>query len=179
VTEEWKAIPGYEGMYEVSNWGRVRSFVKIGRKLNELTPKPRFLTIHIRFDRYQSVDLTKNRVREKVHVHRLVAKAFIGPIGKGMHVAHLDGNPSNNDLTNLRICSPKENESHKKDHGTYYGRGITPGQDCWRAKLRDEQVIEMRDLSKAGWSQQELADRFSVTQTNVSLIVRRKTWSHI
>lgn len=97
--ETWKAIKGYEGLYEVSNTGKVRS-LKFG-KVKELSPG--------NSSRYLIVDLCKEGKRQHFKVHRLVVEAFIGEIPKGLVVNHKDENPQNNNVDNLEICTQKYN----------------------------------------------------------------------
>src|SRR3990167_9197731 len=92
----WKAIPGYEGLYEVSNMGDVRS-VRRGRNLK---PWPR--------SGYPSVRLGKNSKWRTVH--RLVLLAFVGQ--SALHANHKNGHKSDNRLTNLEYCTQQANNIH-------------------------------------------------------------------
>jgi len=91
--ENWKSVVGYEGLYEVSNRGNVRS-LKCGRV--------RPMKKHINPRKYEKLCLTKNNMKHTVSVHRLVGEAFLMPINDKTTIDHIDQNPSNNDLTNLR-----------------------------------------------------------------------------
>lgn len=93
--EIWKPVLGFEGRYEVSNLGNVKSLTR-----NKLL-KPR--SNH----RYLFVDLGKDR--ERKYIHRLVWETFVGPIPKGLQINHLDENKLNNSLTNLSLVTPREN----------------------------------------------------------------------
>lgn len=111
--EEWKPVPGYEGHYEVSSEGRVRSLRRelysdrwagyrtIGERIMKPTPGG---TIG-----YLSVDLRLNRQRKTHTVHTLVAAAFLGPRPEGMDVMHADDDPQNNRLENLSYGTRSEN----------------------------------------------------------------------
>ena len=103
--EEWKDIPGYEGKYQVSNLGNVKS-LNYNRTGKEKILKPGKNT-----DNYLFVDLCKNGKEKKYLVHRIVAEAFIPKIEEKTHVDHIDGNRQNNVYTNLRWCTPKENSN--------------------------------------------------------------------
>lgn len=101
--EIWKAIPNYEGLYDGSNWGRVRSlnYNKTGQ-IRILKPgKTKF--------GYERVCLCKDRKRKWFSMHRLVYEAFNGKIPEGMVIDHVDGCKTNNNLSNLRCVTPKEN----------------------------------------------------------------------
>lgn len=94
--EEWKDIPGWDGFYQVSNFGRVRSKKGI-RKLN-LTK-----------DGYYQVQLNYKKKKQTINVHRLVWLAFNGEIPPNMEVNHIDENKLNNNLSNLNLLSHKDN----------------------------------------------------------------------
>lgn len=110
MPEEWKDVEGYEGRYQVSNKGRIRSVdrwsvVNGGKFLR----KGRVFSLHPDRYGYITVALNKKEGGSAKHfrVHRLVAKAFIGD--SNMDVDHIDGNRSNNAVTNLRYVTPREN----------------------------------------------------------------------
>ena len=105
MEEVWKDIPGYEGFYEVSNFGRVKS----------LHLKPKILNPKAPSHRYKRVSLSVGGVKKQHSVHRLVLLAFIGP--SNLQVNHIDGDKNNNTLTNLEYCTPKENINHAWDTG--------------------------------------------------------------
>lgn len=98
--EIWKDIEGYEGDYQVSNFGRVKS-LKFGK---ELILKPVITT-----KKYLQVNLCKNKIRKVYHIHRLVAQAFISNPNSLPQVNHKDENPSNNSVENLEWCDCKYN----------------------------------------------------------------------
>lgn len=101
--EIWKDIKGYEGLYQVSNQGRVRSlnYLKTGKTV---VMKPVNNGVN-----YFSVLLTKNGKQEKNYIHRLVAEAFLENPFNLPEVNHKDENPSNNVVDNLEWCSHKYN----------------------------------------------------------------------
>lgn len=105
--EIWKAIPDYEGLYDGSNWGRVRSlnYNKTGQ-IRILKPsKTKF--------GYEIVGLRKEGKREWFYVHRLVYEIFCGEIPEGLVIDHVDGDKNNNRLENLRVCTQKENQNNQ------------------------------------------------------------------
>lgn len=117
--EVWKDIKDYEGFYQISNFGRVKSLL---RKINYINGsiciyKERILL----FDNaksnklnqcYKRVTLSKNNVPKRFQVHRLVGIYFLeNPLNKPC-VNHIDGNPSNNNFLNLEWCTHSENELH-------------------------------------------------------------------
>ena len=105
--EEWKDIPEYEGLYQASNLGRVKSIKRIdalGRRL-----KGKILKLQINRTGYYIVALSKNSIVKKYQVHRLVYEAFNGQIPEGYEINHLDERPVNNRLENLNLVTHKEN----------------------------------------------------------------------
>ena len=101
MMEEWRAVPGYEGLYEVSNKGNVRNV-----RRNTL------LRLQKTNDGYIRVFLYKNGIRTVLSVHRLVAKIFIENPDNLPQVNHRDENPSNNNVDNLEWCTAKYNLSY-------------------------------------------------------------------
>ena len=120
--EVWKAIPGYEGFYEVSDQGRVRSvdrMVHNPRGLDRLM-RGRVLKRQTSNNGYYTVGLSKLGKPAMHPVHRLVAYTFLGTRPDGHHVRHLDGNPLNNRLENLAYGTPQENEDDKNSYGSVH-----------------------------------------------------------
>lgn len=105
MKEIFKQVKGFEGLYEVSNYGRVKSFH---------TKKPRILKHHLsgRDKSYPYIKLFKDEKRHGVPIHRLVAIAFIPNPENKKEVNHIDGNKQNNYFKNLEWVSPKENIRH-------------------------------------------------------------------
>ena len=102
MEEIWKPVLGYEGLYEVSNFGRVKSiFYK--RQGKEIILKPCFARD------YLTVMLCKNKTKKHHSLHRLVWEAFTGPIPEGMQVNHINEDKTDNRLENLNLMTCKEN----------------------------------------------------------------------
>lgn len=116
-TEIWRPIKGYEGLYEVSNLGRVKSLAKyLGSKGGSLRPvKERILRQYLSNNGYWLVKLSKDKVAKGYLVHRLVAFAFQDVCGEwfeGSQVNHKDENTKNAAATNLEFCSVQYNNSY-------------------------------------------------------------------
>lgn len=108
MKEVWKDVPGYEGLYQVSNLGRVKSLPKKGGWSQAKILRPRY-------DRngYNRVGLYKNGKSNEAKVHRLVATVFLGKAPEGKTtINHKDGNHSNNCVDNLEWASQLENNLH-------------------------------------------------------------------
>lgn len=173
----WKAIPGYEGFYEVSSCGDVRSLGRIvlRKKVGPYKVNSRVLRAKRKGASYLGVTLCKNGSRKDFYVHRLVAMSFIGEIPRGMFVCHKDGNGENNRLENLKIGTPKENSFDRKVHGTE-----TVGSKHGMSKLVEEDVSIIKSLLEDGnFSQQQIANKFGVSRESVSRIKTGKGWGHV
>ena len=171
--EIWKAIPGYEGYYEISDSGRIQSITRIirstGNKAHNRMVKGRLLVPSLSRG-YHSYALWKDHRLKTVTAHAMVAFAFIGPRPDGMYVCHGDGVRCNNRLSNISYKTPTENSADALRHGTR-PKGETHGA----AKLTKDQVDEIRTLSGIV-SQDQIARKFKIGQTQVSRIVRFRHW---
>ena len=116
MNEEWKDIEGYENLYQVSNFGRVKSLPKEKQFGNSFyITKEKILENQRDKDGYLEVNLYKNKKGKHYKIHRLVAKAFILNLENKPEVNHIDGNKENNCVINLEWVSPKENINHAYD----------------------------------------------------------------
>lgn len=119
MEEIWKDIPSYEGYYQVSNLGNFRSLPRVIRYKNNGTRNylaKRLLTETTK-DNYQRITLMKEGVKTRYQAHRLVALAFIPNPENKPCINHIDGNKSNNVVTNLEWCTPSENMTHADNTG--------------------------------------------------------------
>ena len=118
--EVWRDIPGYEGHYQVSDHGRVRS---LDRKVpnkgygGTMLRRGRVLSMVADHKGYLLVRIFLKGVRKRARVHRLVLEAFIGPCPDGMECCHNDGDPSNNHISNLRWDTRINNRQDAIRHG--------------------------------------------------------------
>jgi hypothetical protein len=111
MAETWRPIPGYEGRYDVSDQGRVRSWLGWGK------PVPHVLACDRSSLGYVRVTLHLSGRQSTITVHRLVMQAFVGPPPEGLEVRHLDGDRTNNRLSNLRYGTASENMQDRIRHG--------------------------------------------------------------
>lgn len=134
-SEIWKDIKGYEGLYQVSNLGRIKSFSK--RK--ELIRKP---TKNKKRNGYLEISLFKNNKEKRFKVHRLVAEAFIPNPENKEEVNHIDGNKSNNNKNNLEWVTDKENKEHAWKNGLMNSNHKKVKIICNETKEEFESVVE-------------------------------------
>ena len=111
--ENWKPIKGYEGLYEVSDEGRVRSLDREITYSNGRMHiyKGKIMQLRIKKDGYVTIRLSKEGLDKQKLVHRLVYEAFNGTIPEGMQVNHIDEDKTNNRLDNLNLMTCKENNN--------------------------------------------------------------------
>ncbi|WP_445446613.1 NUMOD4 domain-containing protein [Citrobacter freundii] len=170
--ERWRPVLGFEGLYEISNFGRVRSvsrWVNIGsgKRLSE----GKIIAQSIKAG-YPTVCLCNRGVEKYRSVHRILAEAFI--VGSGDVVRHIDGDKLNCVEENLAWGSYAENESDKRDHG----RNVF-GESHGQAKLTTEKVRQIRDMHLRGITQLSIAKSMGVSRATVSCVIRGETWGHV
>ena len=170
MAENWKAIPDYEGWYEVSDYGRVRSVERTTRHGHKR--KQRVLKATPQGGKYLKVDLSRdNRQRTRL-VHQLVLEAFVGP-RDGKQACHNNGIRTDNRLENLRWGTISENALDRSKHG----RATPKGQASPRAILTVSDVREIR-----AWPRyvRGLYARFSfVSKATVDAVRSGYNWKHV
>lgn len=171
MSENWRPVLGYEGLYEVSDTGRVRScartvylyggrsYLRKGREVARTSDK----------DGYQKVHLSKNGKSRHHTVHSLVLEAFGTTRPEGLVCRHLDGNPANNHIDNLAWGTQSENHRDCYEYGGTHGRG----------KLTREQVLEIRARLAEGARQADLAREYGVHFMNIHAIKTREHFGYL
>ena len=173
--EVWRSVPGFDGWYEVSNLGRVRSW-RTRAKLCWRAEKPRLLKGGLNPDGYRIVKLTHAVLGKLVVVvHHLVLAAFIRPRPDGMVCDHLNANRADNRLENLRWVTPSENIAHAAELGRMDGR---PGARS-QSPLSIDDVREIRRLRQAGNKLQPIASLFGVSTSTISRIALGHGWKDV
>lgn len=172
--EIWKPVPGYEGMYEVSDRGRARSLIHAGT----FRRTPKILKGAVGRNGYIVYGFMSrnNEQRKTVKAHRIVLLAFVGKCPKKFCAAHLDGDKKNNNLRNLKWASYKENCAHRVEHGTDYR-----GEGNPRALLRDQDVYEIRELYGRGFEPIEITRKYypKIPSYVVWKAATRRSWKHL
>lgn len=176
--EVWKPVLGYEGVYEVSNLGRVRSLDRqVANRWGTTRSVPGTIrTIAVKREGYCFVNLFCKQRAKPMYVHRLVALAFL-PNPEGLpQVNHLDGDKSNNRVDNLEWCDASQNCQHAVDQQLYES---VRGEDSPSSKLTESDVIRIRQLHSDGMLQKDIAARFGVGRKAITKIVNRQRWKHV
>ena len=140
--EQWKDIKGYEDIYQISSFGRVRSMDRYVKRNNSLlSVKEKILKCSIDGRGYLKVGLHKNGKRQNSKIHQLVAVAFLNhiPCGYNLVINHIDFNKLNNHKDNLEIVTQRTNSNHKhlKDgkSSIYTGVDLKKSNNKWRANI--------------------------------------------
>lgn len=166
MDEIWKDVPGYEGEYQASNLGRVRSLERLVRcNSGYRTVKGKILKQHIR-NQGGHLGCSLGAKCHNIGVHRVVALAFIGEAPEGMEVLHINGNPTDNRPENLRYGTQSENILDVY----YQGK-------AWRKLTRDD-VQAIRFGIWSGHTREELAFEYGVQPDTIRDIDlgRRYAW---
>lgn len=171
--EQWKPVKGFEGVYEVSDQGRIR---RLTTRVGRVRQEPRLLKAHISAFGYERVFLYRtSRIRR--YVHNIVMEAFVGDRPEKYDVNHKDGNRANNALSNLEYLTRAENIRHGRDVLGHVGGG-KKGQPTY--KLTPSAVREIRTLHEQhGVSRLELSRRYNVHTSTIRGVINRETWKEI
>ena len=171
IDEVWKDISGYDGRYQVSNFGRVRSYAR------ERYSEPLILKSIHDSDGYCCVNLcyAEKGIRGRLtKVHRLVAKAFIDNPNNLPEINHKDEDKTNNRADNLEWCTTRYNL-------TYGNRlNCARGSNNYHSKLTQSQVDEIRrDYIKGDreFGQSALGKKYGVSHGSIAAIVKGKSWT--
>lgn len=174
--EIWKDIPGFEGLYQASNLGRIKSLERWYQSANLLKMPENIKKQKPNVGGYWYLHLCKNGKKWATSVHKLIALTFIGPKPyEKATVNHIDSNKLNNRAENLEYCSIKENiQHHRKNVNDYIGINHP------MARLTEKDILDIREEYKTSKIlQKDMAKRYNVSQVMISRIIKRKTWTHI
>ena len=173
--EIWNDIPGFVGLYEASNLGRIRINALSNRKKGKLQPGDILKPIK-RKNGYFCISLTQHDGKRVGHtVNRIVAMSFLGlPKNESYQAAHLDNNRENNKVSNLCWATSKENHSHRVEHGTN-----AVGTRNGMAKINETLVRAIRQKIRSGFSQVAVAKEFCISNVQVRNIALGINWKHV
>lgn len=161
--EEWRPVVGYEGLYEVSSFGRVRSLIGKGKERKLVKDEKGYL----------NVVLCKNGIYKGKKAHRLVAEAFIPNPENLPEVNHRDEDKTNNAVWNLEWCS--------MDYNIHYGTGIQRRADKQKyLKMKPIRVFKYPSMEFLGVFQSitEAAKKFNCSLSGISNVLHKKQYYH-
>lgn len=162
MSKSWKWIEGFEGSYEISDEGDVKSYRRSKDEGNILKPSNQ--------NGYLKVVLNNGGKSYHRRVHRLVAFAFLDKPEHKNQVNHINGDKHDNRDENLEWTTPAENTRHAINSGF-----LKVNEN----KLDPEKVKAIRFLDESGFSRDSLSRIFNVTPSNIYQICERKTWKHV
>lgn len=168
--EIWKDIKGYEGLYQVSNYGRVKSLARfVNGKGNGKKPIPEIIMKLYKLKTgYLNVILNKKNFL----VHRLVAQEFLDNSNNFKMVNHLNGKKEDNYIKNLEWINGSNNNLHA------YKTGLSgTGEKHGRHILTEKEVTEIRKL-KGKMKYREIGKLYGVHNTTISCIYNNKSWTY-
>jgi len=174
MIETWKPVVGYEGLYEVSDGGAVRSLDRVsvaagqrlrGRPIRTVRAGRGYLQVGL----WDSSGRRKNR-----YVHRVVLEAFAGAPSPGHEACHNNGDRQDNRLENLRWDSRSANHTDKRAHGT-----MPRGESHHHASIGEADVRRVLTMAAEGRSRAEISRSVGITTRHVGSLVRRELWAHV
>lgn len=138
---------------------------------------PRNIPLKGSKQRYHRVTVTtKDNITKTCSVHRLVVEAFKGLIPPNMTINHIDGNKLNNNISNLEIITQEENTQHARDNNLFKKM---IGENNGNSLLKENQVLEIYELIKKGYNNQEIAKNFNLNFRTISQIRTGRRWNHL
>lgn len=188
MIEEWKDISGYEGLYQVSNLGRVKSLPKAQCCPNCKAPvkplsKEVILKGRVNSRGYIQVILSSKSIKKTFNIHRLVGRHFLDIEGINideMTIHHKYFDKLNNKADNLEWCYLHENIEYSVDAGKHHAKTNKNKSPFFSTKknhkLKPEDVVEIRNLLDRGTKLKEISDRYSVSESLISNIKNNKMW---
>jgi hypothetical protein len=172
--EIFKDIEGYEGYYQISNLGKVKSLQRIVDNHSGFKKvlKEKFLNPNISKTGYYVVSFKKNNIKKTFKLHRLIANSFIAHVKDKKFVNHINGIKTDNRIENLEWCTILENNTHARKIGLINDMGYNHVS----SKLTKEQVIFIINSSL---KYKELGFMFNVNFTTIYKVKNRLTYKNV
>jgi hypothetical protein len=175
--EIWKDIKDYEGHYQVSNLGRVKSLARVVecRKDVFVNKKEKFLSHWDCGKGYRKVKLSKDGIEKSMRVHRLVAETFLQNPELKLEVNHINGVKDDNRVENIEWCTSSENTIHAlKNKLKISQKGSKHGM----SKLTEKDVLKIRQIGKTK-TLKDISEIYNVDMSLISSVLLNKIWKHI
>lgn len=175
--EIWETIDGFDGVFKISNLGRVKRIECIRQhpRYGQSKFKEKIFSVHINTGGYPDVTLQHNGIRKTFRVHRLVAAAFIPNPENKVTVNHKNGIKTDNSVENLEWNTNSENTKHSYRMGLQADRR---GENSW-SKLKEQDVKTIKALLYAGCNHRMLAEQFNISRPTITAISGKRLWSHV
>ena len=177
MTETWRDIEGFEGTYQVSNIGRIKSLARTYYRSDgaRVCLKEKMLKPYQLPSGYMYIDLKKDKKNIKKYIHRLVCQAFLDEIDSKPEVNHINGIKHDNSLNNLEWVNRVENVNHALDY--------LDTAKCGEKSCKSKLTLEQAKFIKANYKPRDkkngsraLANKFGVVQSVISRIVNGQRW---
>jgi hypothetical protein len=161
--EIWKDIIDYEGLYQISSFGRIKSLEKKvnNSETTHRVVKERIMRLGITPKGYIQTSLAKKQVNTKFYSHRLVALHFIPNPHNKLEVNHIDGNKSNNEVSNLEWSTRSENNKHA------FNTGLRENAKGSLSKISKLSQKDREDIKASSLSRKELRIKYNVSATTI------------
>lgn len=176
--EIWKDVEEYNGLYEISNSGRLKSLPKllIAPHGGQYYTKERIIKTDCKTKKYPFAILCNKGIKKQFYIHRLVASAFIPNPDNKPQVNHINGDKKDNRVENLEWCTNKENMVHAKETGL---KKQTYGTYNPNSKLNEEEVNDIRkSYSNGSLNMPQLALKYRISNSRISDIINRKIYTN-
>jgi hypothetical protein len=175
--EVWRDINGYEGHYQVSNIGRVKSLARVVecRKDVFVNKKEKFLSDWDCGKGYRKIKLSKDGIEKSIRVHRLVAETFLGNPESKSEVNHINGIKDDNRVGNLEWCTSSENTIHALNNKLKISQ---KGSEHGMSKLTEKDVLEIREIGRSK-GLKEVSKIYKVSESLISNVLLNKIWNHV
>lgn len=175
MKEIWKDIAGYEGLYQVSNMGKVKRLPS-GKRIRKNTKNinGKILQSFI-VGGYLRVGLCRNGKKQLIFVHRLVAIAFIPNHDNKPIINHKNGIKTDNRSVNIEWCTYAENNRHAFETGLW----LNYGENAYNAKFTNKDVLKIRQRVFKGELQHVIAKDYGTTQQQISKIKNKVLYKYV
>ncbi len=174
--EQWKDVLGYEGLYQVSNIGNVKSLDRVDPSGHKRIGKEKAKTLR---NGYLSTTIFKDGVSKICNINILVLEAFVGKRPSGMESCHNNGIKTDNKLENLRWDTHSGNAKDLIIHGTcHFKNKKFLGEDATNCKIKKHEVGMIRFLKKLNmFTNRQIGNLYSISLGQVSRIANGRSWS--